>query len=330
MDIISKFEKGKQVTSRLYLIGCEKRDTNTKPPKCFLSLIFTDGQTNIDAKYWNWDRNANLFNINEPYEIVAETSEYLGKLQLSITSMSPSDNKDITMFVKSVGVPDEELKNEVAALVGQIEDVTFREFVSGIIYNTPGYFTSTSALGNHHVGIGGNALHQIEVAKTSLGIADAFTYFPLNRDLLIAGSLLHDIGKLHTYATDGPQIEYTENGHLFDHIVEGILIIKTAFDTGFYKKPDDEHGPILYAKVKLLIHIISSHHGRLEYGSPVMPKFMEAVIVSIADNVSATLNTFDTADKEAGTNLLTAKLWSQGNKPVLTQERVRQLFNAEV
>lgn len=324
MDVISKFERGQQVAERLYLVGCEKRDTNTRPPKCFLSLIFTDGQSNIEAKYWNWDRNKELFSINQPYEITAETSEYMGKMQLSITTMSPSANDDITMFVKSVGVPQEELKSNVTRLIGQIEDAAFRVFVNRVVYETPGYFTSTSALGNHHVGIGGNALHSIEVAKAGLGIADAFPYLRLNKDLIIAGGLLHDIGKLTTYATNGPQIEYTENGHLFDHIMCGTLLIESVFTENY---PNED---ALHSKVMLLIHIIASHHGQLEYGSPVMPKFMEAVIVSIADSASATLNTFENANIEAGTNLITAKLWSQGNKPVLTQERVKQLFNAEV
>lgn len=324
MDVISKFEKGQQVAERLYLVDCEKRETNTRPPKCFLSLTFTDGQTNIDAKYWNWDRNKDLFSVNLPYDIVAETSEYLGKLQLSITSMSQSANDDISMFVKSVGIPVDTLKLEVAELIEQIKDAPLLSFMQNLIFSTPNYFTSTSACGNHHVGIGGNALHSIEVAKASLGIADAFPYLRLNRDLLIAGSLLHDIGKTTTYCTDGPKIEYTENGYLFDHIIGGILLVENGFIENY--ADDDE----LHSKIMLLIHIIASHHGHLEFGSPVMPKFMEAVIVSIADGASATLDTFENANVEAGTNLITAKLWSQGNKPVFTQERVRQLFNAEV
>lgn len=148
---------------------------------------------------------------------------------------------------------------------------------NGEIYGL--FLKSTAASNNHHVGVGGLLLHTISVAKLALDIS--LNYPEVDRDLVLTGALLHDIGKIYTY-TSGPEFEYTDRGKLENHIVIGIQILTREIDK-------IEHFPETLEMI--LIHIISSHHGALEFGSPVVPKIPEAVVIHFADEIDAKMRT---------------------------------------
>lgn len=113
--------------------------------------------------------------------------------------------------------------------------------------------------------------------------------FPgLNRDLAVTGALLHDIGKLDTYETVEERIEMTDDGRLQGEIVLGYTLIRTEID----RHDDFPHG-----LRQALLHIILSHHGTLEHGSPVVPCTREATLVHMADNLGSKLGSFDRIER---------------------------------
>lgn len=143
-----------------------------------------------------------------------------------------------------------------------------------------------AALRRHHVYIGGLLEHTAGVVRLALAAAD---HYPgINRDLLTAGALLHDIGKLQTYRV-GRGFEGTDEGRLIGHLVLGTQMVREKIQElrrmGADFSVEDEG---------LLLHLLVSHHGIMEWGSPVEPLLVEACILHHADNFDAEVNKFQT------------------------------------
>jgi 3'-5' exoribonuclease len=132
----------------------------------------------------------------------------------------------------------------------------------------------------HHGFIGGLLEHTLHVTKLCQFYGTL--YKELNMDLLLTAAAFHDIGKLDELSTF-PENDYTDNGQLLGHIVIGIVKLDKAMDT------IGDFPPVLRGELE---HLIASHHGELEYGSPKKPALMEAMALHHADNTDAKLETF--------------------------------------
>jgi len=177
---------------------------------------------------------------------------------------------------------DIELTGRFKSAATEINDESLRNLVN--------YFGSLSefqhrpaAVYYHHVCDGGLLQHSVETAEIAKSIADAMQSPVINRDIVIAGALIHDIGKMDSYERrehDGEMIYVqTENEHLLDHRLLGCeRLMQAILDYGYGCNQ---------VHVQMLLHIIMSHHG--QYGD-VRPKFPEAHIVHLADLVSATVD----------------------------------------
>jgi 3'-5' exoribonuclease len=135
-----------------------------------------------------------------------------------------------------------------------------------------------ASVAGHHAALGGLLQHTVEVAAIARTIARAAGADP---EVVLAGALLHDIGKIDAYRWDG-MFDYTEVHHLVGHVVQGALMLERRLDEAPVEDP-----PCTPAERQLLLHLILSHHGRLEYGSPVPPLTLEAEVLHWADNASA-------------------------------------------
>lgn len=143
----------------------------------------------------------------------------------------------------------------------------------------------------HHTGIGGLMVHSASVCELSIMLADYFNSLYgstfVNKKLLMCGALLHDIGKLEELAFDKTtgQSEYSTLSMLENHIISGIKIVSMkAAELGMTGRELDE-----------LIHLIASHHGKPEYGSPISANTIEAKLLSLADDIDATAYRFNRA-----------------------------------
>ena len=134
-----------------------------------------------------------------------------------------------------------------------------------------------ASLKGHHARIGGLLQHTCEVAH--LALAAARLAPSVDPDLVLAGALLHDIGKVESYRWEG-LFEATTAGHALGHVVLGSLLLDRAVRGARYPTCTQD-------ELELLHHLILSHHGRLEFGAPVLPMTLEAEILSHADLASA-------------------------------------------
>ena len=145
--------------------------------------------------------------------------------------------------------------------------------------------------------------HSLTVAQAVSAISGVFG--AIDRDLAVTGALLHDIGKLDAYTMDAEQIDMSELGRLHGEIALGYFRIRTAIATLADFPTELERG---------LLHIILSHHGSLEHGSPVVPATREATLVHMADNLGSRFGSFDRIQAE----LASGQLWADYDRGIGT------------
>jgi len=319
---ISDFKVGAVVNGRLVLASASLRKTNSVKPKDFLNADLADGHDIINGKIWNYVVQGSLPETGKVYDIEATVGEYMNSKQLTISKMTLSADQDMFEFETQYDGYTSDMYRIAQGYISVIENEKLRN-ITKVIYDSyeAAIVGSTSAISVHHMGAGGNLAHSLQVVALSMCIADALKQFgyQANKDLIIAGALLHDIGKLPTYEKNGPAFKYSVDGILFDHIGNGLAILEAAalkFDSS-YKDA-----------FSLLGHIILSHHGKLEYGSPTTPKFIEAYIVSEADGISAMIDTLDAADKKATAEgkEITDRIFTLSNREHLTHALVLKML----
>jgi 3'-5' exoribonuclease len=213
-------------------------------------------------------------------QVIGEVGQYRGRRQLAITSIRvlPRESVDRRQLLPTVGESDsywKKLDEWRGAIAGQklrrtldlfFEDATFRAR----------FEECPASVSGHHAAIGGLLKHVCEVAHIARAIGKTCR---ADRDLLLAGALLHDIGKLEAYSWDGI-FAYTDRGRLLGHVVLGSLML----DRRIAEEPT---APCTEDGLTVLHHLILSHHGQLEFGAAVPPMTLEAEVLHYADNASA-------------------------------------------
>ena len=240
----------------------------------YASMLAYDGTDTIEAKIWSFsDEIKNKLSNGEVYKVVGKFKDYQGKMQLNITDIElAGDDVDKSIFYEKAKINLEELKQSILDTVDLIENNVLKEVTSNIIsrYYTP-FFSHPAAVSMHHNYISGLAYHTYSM----LNLANAYIrqYSFLNKDLIYAGIILHDIGKV-IELSGAKGTEYTFEGKMIGHISIGSNIVyATARDLGY------EHTE----EVTLLNHIILSHHGEMEFGSPKEPLIPEALVIHLVD-----------------------------------------------
>ena len=318
MGAVANFKVGEQVRVRLFMKTCDVRKTNTKPPRDYLSTTLTDGVDDLDGKVWNYVNVGNLPEAKKSYDVVGTIGEYQGKKQITITDLKLSSDQDTSAFIVTLGYTADELWDAVSKAISAIKNDTLQT-ICATVYATyrDVLLRAPSAKAVHHAGAGGNIIHTIEVFNLASSICDNYGPDVINKPLAQAGALLHDIGKAYVYEIEGPAIDYTYAGHLHDHIVTGIRMLDSTAQW-----PEEQKETI-----DLLTHIIAAHHGKMEYGSPVTPKCLEAYIVNIADGISATVDTILTANiKAPPTGNITDRIYTNGNVPNIKQSHIQEVI----
>lgn len=279
---ISSFVEGEKIQTSLLITQMNRGITNSGAP--YLSFVLQDQSGSIDAKLW--DAKDELLSGVEAGKVVlvsAEVLKYRNALQLRIYNLTKlEDNQfDPSDYVMATDLSLEFMQKRIHETLLSMQDVVYRDVCTSIIEDLQEkLYSYPAAAKNHHDFVGGLATHMISM----LDLGEAFcTLYPmLNRDLLLAGILLHDLGKIDELS--GPILtEYTVEGKLVGHI--SIMQSKVAEKAKALGYQDSE-------QVTLMRHMILSHHGEYEFGSPVLPMVMEAEMLTFIDNVDARMNMF--------------------------------------
>lgn len=285
MKYIKDYRDGDRV-SDVYL--CKyKQSAVTKNGKQYENVILQDKTGTIDAKIWD-PNSAGIeeFDAMDYVGVYGDVTSFNGALQVNIKRvrkcsegeynpadylpMSPYDIEE--MFVELMGFINS-IQNQYLKKLLEMFFVEDTEFVKA-------FKKSSAAKSVHHGFVGGLLQHTLSVAK----LCDFYCqrYATLNRDLLIAAAICHDIGKTRELSLF-PENDYTDEGQFLGHIVMGTEMVgeKIRQIPGF---------PAIVASE--LKHCILAHHGEYEYGSPKKPAIMEAVALNFADNTDAKMQTF--------------------------------------
>jgi 3'-5' exoribonuclease len=275
--MIKDIKEAGKVTLLAMIRKCEQSKTNKGTP--YLSLILEDSSGELDAKYWNLTEEvANQFHVGMIVEASGDVILYRNAFQFRIQKMVEKTDEKITDYVRSAPMKTQDIQAEIQSYLDSMENTTLYELTSSIIKeHEEAYYSYPAATRNHHNFVGGLAFHSLSMARLAIQIANQYEY--LDRDLLIAGTLLHDIGKI-TELSDPILPSYTAQGNLLGHIsIMNCMVGQAASKLGVQ---DEEC-------VMLLKHMILSHHGKQEFGSPVSPMIPEAEVLSMVDDLDARL-----------------------------------------
>jgi 3'-5' exoribonuclease len=255
-----------------------------KNGKPYMNLRLMDKTGEIEAKVWdNVDVLGGIFEKDDFIAVRGKATVYLNKMQLVISELKriPESEVELSDFLPATARDIAEMEGELGALVATLKDHHLRLLMESFLADSDfmaGYRTAPAAKGMHHVYLGGLLEHSLAVAKLVDTILPL--YAPLNRDLLVVGALLHDMGKVRemVYLRS---FDYTDEGKLIGHITIGVEMIQ--------EKISGIPGFPLETTI-LLKHMMLSHHGQYEYGSPKRPKTIEATILNYLDDLDAKIN----------------------------------------
>ncbi|MBT5502711.1 HD domain-containing protein [Candidatus Falkowbacteria bacterium] len=259
------------------------RNGKTSAGKDYTDLTLGDKTGEIMGKIWE----SNLGNCQEPklgqvVELSGTIDEFRNKLQIKITFLQQADDFNLSNFLPTSKKDQELLWQTVEANIKLIKGKYLKSLVESFFKEesfAEKFKLAPGAENIHHAYVGGLMEHVVEMLNLGNSILTDFE--DLNRDLLITGILLHDIGKMQELAIDHT-IYRTLEGNLAGHISLGVISIDKEIDK--IKNFPTE----LRAKV---LNLVLGHHEKLEYGSPVKPMIPETFALAYIDNLSAKVNT---------------------------------------
>jgi 3'-5' exoribonuclease len=254
----------------------------------YLLLQLQDKTGTISGMRWNADeRLADRFPRGAFVRVQAASQLHNGVLQLIVHQMLGVDESQIDAeeFESATRVDVSSLWRELRELLASIQDPTLRAIVQAFVDDSSveaALQIAPAGIKTHHAYPGGLLEHIVSLVKLSALLA---SHYPsLDKDMLLAGAFLHDIGKLEELAFDG-ELTYTDSGQLLGHLVQGVgMIDRKASDIESQGATLDQN------KLLQLKHIIVSHHGCLEHGSPKVPMTMEAMAFHYIDEMDAKLS----------------------------------------
>ena len=260
--------------------------TNGQNKTAYLSFVFQDQSGVIDAKLWNAKKEQiEKLVTGVVVTVKGDIIKYGSNLQMKIETVKflSIEETEQVKYLKTAPLTGEELFDNISNYISKINNKDIYTITQYLLEkHKEQLMIFPAASRNHHEYVSGLSHHVVGMLK----IADALieVYPTLNKDYLYAGIVLHDIGKI--LELSGPVLpEYTVKGKLLGHISIGAAMIKNAAT----KLGIDSEN------VDILMHLVLSHHGKLEYGSPVLPLIKEAEVLSIIDNLDARINMLDKA-----------------------------------
>lgn len=279
MKYINELHEGENIIEH-YL--CKSRQTmKSRNGKNYLSLKLQDKTGMVDAKVWDLNNDIQSFQENDFIKVDAFVTTFNNELQLNVKRIrrSREGEYDPADFVPSTDKNIDEMYDQLMSYIKTMKNPYLKKLLEEIFLRHPviskefKYHSAAKAM--HHSFRGGLVEHTLSVTQLCDFLAPRYNY--VNRDILVASAMLHDVGKV-LELSDFPTNDYTDDGQLLGHLILGSELIRDAAAKidGFPKRLES-----------LMKHCMLSHHGEFEYGSPKLPSTPEAFLLHCADNLDA-------------------------------------------
>jgi 3'-5' exoribonuclease len=298
-------ELAEKQTIQSYFLVRDKALLTGKNGKAYISLFLSDSTGSIDSRIWdNVDAYAHAFQSGDVVKVKGQVQLFQNRRQFVVHKLEKAlpGEFDMSEMINQSQRSPEEMFQQLMLIVEAIPDRNIKQLILDTLTDPeirPLILKTPAAKTIHHAYYGGLLEHVLSICGLMKFIAGH--YPDLNLSYLIFGAIFHDIGKIWELEIDNG-ITYTDKGKLLGHMVLAVELVekKASRILGF---PDE-----LKTACK---HIILSHHGKIEYGSPKTPMFLEAFIVAAIDDLDSKINTIQTfihSERETG------ERWSKYNQ----------------
>jgi 3'-5' exoribonuclease len=276
---VSDLRPNEDVTTTFLVQAKDVRLKKTGEP--FLSLTLVDKTGDIDAKMWdNVVEVVDTFDRDDFVKVKGRVQVYQNKPQITVHRLARLDDGqvDFADFFPASSRDPEEMFAELRGVVQSVHSQHLRRLLEALLDDpviAAGYKRAPAAKSVHHAYLGGLLEHVLSLCRLAVTAAAHYPFVDL--DLLIAGAVIHDIGKIDELSYQR-SFRYTDEGQLLGHIVIGLRMM----DDKLRGLPD------FPPRLRVLVeHIVLSHHGSLEFGSPKVPLFPEALLFHFLDNIDS-------------------------------------------
>ena len=270
----------------------------------YVDMNLTDRTGEINCKIWNWDPEAETPEAGQPIKVRGTIQEYNGRLQLRVEKWrlcTEDDPVDMNALVPCAPRKPEDMFKDIEDAIEHFADEDLKKLTRGMLNLASDrlrWFPAAQRM--HHAERSGLLHHTTDMLRLADAMLNIYPW--LNRDLLKAGVIIHDLGKIDEMKSDqtGNVTDYTRDGQLLGHLVRGITNLnKVAEETGVT-------GECLI----LLEHMLLSHHGESEFGSPKPPMFPEAEALHWIDIMDARMNTMKSVTDKTPPGAFSEKIFS--------------------
>ncbi|OLS36521.1 3'-5' exoribonuclease YhaM [Bacillus sp. MRMR6] len=301
---VLQYDVGVQVDLYLLIKSATKGiAANGKP---FLTLIFQDKSGEIEAKLWDAsDDDVNSYAPQTIVKVNGDIHNYRGRNQLKLRQIrrtGPMDPVKQEDFLETAPLSQEEMTGKLTQYIFDMKNPNIQRITRHLLKkHQVAFLEYPAATKNHHEFVSGLVYHVVSMLDLAKSIS--VLYPNLDRDLLYAGVILHDMGKV--LELSGPiSTVYTVEGNLLGHIT--IMVNEIG-------KAAEELG-ITGEEVLILKHLVLSHHGKSEWGSPKPPLIKEAEILHYIDNIDAKMNMMERALERVKPGEFTERIYALDNR----------------
>ena len=281
--MVSDLKPGEPVDDVFLLASSELR--SARNDSLYLSLDFRDKSGTITGRMWDASQLVyETFKVDEFVHVKGRVEQYRDDLQISVKTLSQPDLSTLRLrefLPQSPNDPDG-MEKELREVLSAVEDPDYRSLIDSFLDDDAlmgAFRNAPAAVANHHAYLGGLLEHTLSMAKVAALVAGH--YPEVRKDVLLTGVLFHDVGKTVELRFNR-NFQYSESGQLLGHLTQGVLLVRD-------KARELEDFP--EEKLTPLLHMILSHHGAREYGSPVLPMTPESFALHFIDNLDAKLRT---------------------------------------
>ncbi len=281
---IAEFRPSERVRGMFAI--CNAQLGRTRGDKPYLRCLISDKSGEVPGRMWSIDEPTFSRLPTDGFVILeGETQAYQGEIQLIIQAIDPAEPSadELRDLLPASKRPPEEMFAELAALLDTLKHPAMKALAKAYMADDhlmAAFRRCPAAKRLHHAFLGGLLEHTLSLVRLADRVCPL--YPGINRDLVMMGLFVHDLGKTRELAYDRA-FAYTDRGELVGHVVDGVVILREKAqalirESGVRVPP---------AALMALEHIILSHHGQPEFGAAKVPATPEAIVVSILDNLDA-------------------------------------------